>query len=725
MTGRVVCGILLAMLVPMTSITASADGPIASSSFVGFEDPLSEGGTWVALTSLWPGTGRVQKNDGAYPDPNTYTPTSTPACPNGHAGAWNTATMPADQYSEIVVGHVGSTNSNVGPIVRVQTSGPSVDSHWLWWASQPGGVNGLYRIDANGSSYSYDQVVTTSGVADGDRLRLIARGPVLYGLKNGVRQFIFNPEAASFRYPTGQAGILTYVGNCVREDSKIASWSAGAAPASSGTWASTNFAGTENPLDEGDRWYPLPGTAGFRKQDGLAIAENGGHNAEGAWGITPPAKQYSQVTLGTVGSPGGGQMGGGPIVRIDRSAHGLTGWLLFLWSDNPTLSGIYKLTSDASGNPIFTAMKYFTPTIVTGDRWGLMADGNVLTVSLNGTAQFTYTTDGSYPSGDVGIEAYTPAFTFAGWEGGAIPVDSQPPTAPTNLGATAAGSSQVNLAWTASTDNVGVTGYQVERCQGSGCSTFAQIATVTGIAYSDTGLAAGTSYSYRVRATDAAGNLSPYSNVASATTSGAAAATHFVMATNASPTAGSAFSFTVTAQDDAGNIATSYAGTVHFTSTDTSAGVVLPPDAQLTNGSGTFSATLIKAGAQNITATDTATATIVGWLHVTVSAASASTMTLNAPSRATALQAFNVTVTLKDQFGNVATGYRGTIHFSSSDPLATLPPNYTFAGSDAGVHQFAVTLATPPSQTITVADVANTSLGTTSPAITVVLPLLP
>src|SRR5262249_41471128 len=56
------------------------------------------------------------------------------------------------------------------------------------------------------------------------------------------------------------------------------------------------------------------------------------------------------------------------------------------------------------------------------------------------------------------------------------------------------------------------------RCQGSGCSNFTQIATPTGTSYNDTGLAASTSYSYRVRATDAAGNLSGYSNTASATT---------------------------------------------------------------------------------------------------------------------------------------------------------------------------------------------------------------
>ena len=102
--------------------------------------------------------------------------------------------------------------------------------------------------------------------------------------------------------------------------------------------------------------------------------------------------------------------------------------------------------------------------------------------------------------------------------GGTTPADAQAPTAPTNPTATAVSSSQITLSWTASTDNVGVTGYSVERCQGSGCSNFGQITTSPGTTFTDAGLSASTSYSYRVRATDAAGNLSGYSTVASATT---------------------------------------------------------------------------------------------------------------------------------------------------------------------------------------------------------------
>jgi hypothetical protein len=99
-------------------------------------------------------------------------------------------------------------------------------------------------------------------------------------------------------------------------------------------------------------------------------------------------------------------------------------------------------------------------------------------------------------------------------------VDRVAPTAPGNLVATAIGSSQIDLTWTASRDDVGVTGYRIERCREIGCTAFAEVAAPAGTntTYSDTGLTGAASYSYRVRATDAAGNLSEYSAVASATT---------------------------------------------------------------------------------------------------------------------------------------------------------------------------------------------------------------
>jgi glucose/arabinose dehydrogenase/chitodextrinase len=91
------------------------------------------------------------------------------------------------------------------------------------------------------------------------------------------------------------------------------------------------------------------------------------------------------------------------------------------------------------------------------------------------------------------------------------PADRSAPTAPTALTATPASGSKIDLTWTASTDDVGVAGYKIFR-DGT------EIATATGTSYSDTGLNDATTYSYTVRAYDAAGNTSAASNTASATT---------------------------------------------------------------------------------------------------------------------------------------------------------------------------------------------------------------
>jgi chitodextrinase len=97
--------------------------------------------------------------------------------------------------------------------------------------------------------------------------------------------------------------------------------------------------------------------------------------------------------------------------------------------------------------------------------------------------------------------------------------DTDPPSATGVLTATAMSGTQIDVSWGAATDNVGVVGYRLERCQGVGCTAFTKLGTtITGTSFSDTSLAVNTSYSYIVRAQDAAGNLGPYSNVASATT---------------------------------------------------------------------------------------------------------------------------------------------------------------------------------------------------------------
>jgi hypothetical protein len=129
-------------------------------------------------------------------------------------------------------------------------------------------------------------------------------------------------------------------------------------------------------------------------------------------------------------------------------------------------------------------------------------------------------------------------------------------------------------------------------------------------------------------------------------------------------------------------------------------------------GTHTFSATLKTAGAQSITVTDTTAAGLTGTDGgVTVNAAAASRFVISAPSSVTSGVAFSLTITVEDAFGNVVTGYTGTVHFSSTDVKATLPGNYTFTAADKGVHTFTrLVLRKRGNQRITITDALNSSI---------------
>src|SRR6266540_4363695 len=91
------------------------------------------------------------------------------------------------------------------------------------------------------------------------------------------------------------------------------------------------------------------------------------------------------------------------------------------------------------------------------------------------------------------------------------------------------------------------------------------------------------------------------------------------------------------------------------------------------------------------------------------------------PGSTTAGSAASATVTARDAYGNVASGYRGTVRFGSSDATAVLPADYTFTGIDAGTHTFpgSITLRTAGTQNISVHDIVAGALSTTGPSIQV------
>jgi hypothetical protein len=189
----------------------------------------------------------------------------------------------------------------------------------------------------------------------------------------------------------------------------------------------------------------------------------------------------------------------------------------------------------------------------------------------------------------------------------------------------------------------------------------------------------------------------------------AAAADHFdITDVPDSVEAGTSFDVTVTARDPYGNVAPDYQGTVHFDTSDPVGG--LPDDYTFTaadHGTHTFpqGGGLVTAGDQTVTATDVDTG-ISGSAVTTVTPAAADHFQVDAPDTAVSGQAFDLTVTALDPYGNVDTNTAGTVTFSSSDtdPNVVVPPDSQLTDG-VGYFPSGATLITVGDQTITASDV--------------------
>ncbi|RYF08881.1 MAG: hypothetical protein EOO40_07650, partial [Deltaproteobacteria bacterium] len=174
--------------------------------------------------------------------------------------------------------------------------------------------------------------------------------------------------------------------------------------------------------------------------------------------------------------------------------------------------------------------------------------------------------------------------------------------------------------------------------------------------------------------------------------------------------AGTGGTVSVASIDSYNNVATTYSGTIHFSSNDTQA--VLPADTTLSSGTGSFSVTLKTAGAsRSIRVNDTATTSATGSQLVTINPGSLATLRVTGlPGSVPAGLAETVTVAGADNYGNTASGYLGTVSFSSSDGSASLPATYTYVSGDAGSHSFSgLTFNTTGSQSITANDAGGLS----------------
>ena len=141
-----------------------------------------------------------------------------------------------------------------------------------------------------------------------------------------------------------------------------------------------------------------------------------------------------------------------------------------------------------------------------GTKIAFVTSNTYSNMGLSASTTYSYIVRASDVAGNMSANSNTATATTL-----ATSTDTTAPSTPSNLVATAASSARINLNWSASTDNVGVTGYAIYRDS-------SKIADTSATSFSDLGLSASTTYAYTVKAYDAAGNTSANSNIASATT---------------------------------------------------------------------------------------------------------------------------------------------------------------------------------------------------------------
>jgi chitodextrinase len=158
----------------------------------------------------------------------------------------------------------------------------------------------------------------------------------------------------------------------------------------------------------------------------------------------------------------------------------------------------------STDNVAVTGYKVFR----AGVQIGASAIASYTDIGLTTSTAYSYTVLAYDAAGNNSAQSASASATT---QAPAVVADLTPPSVPTNLTATAISSSQINLSWTASTDNVAVTGYKV--FQGN-----TLLATIAGTSYQNLALTPSTSYTYTVSAIDGAGNVSVLSSSATATT---------------------------------------------------------------------------------------------------------------------------------------------------------------------------------------------------------------
>jgi chitodextrinase len=193
----------------------------------------------------------------------------------------------------------------------------------------------------------------------------------------------------------------------------------------------------------------------------------------------------------------------GVIGAVGDSTSMSTGSLTTTNANDVLVASNYVSHSTTAADPSFTQQMITTDQDILEDR--------IVTSTGSYSAAATQNVTGPWI-------IQMAAFKAAGGGGGG---DVIAPSVPTNLATTQVTDTQINLGWTASTDNVAVTGYEVQRCQGASCTSWSTVGTPASAALNNTGLSPSTTYRFQVRARDAVPNWSNYSTIFNVTTSAA------------------------------------------------------------------------------------------------------------------------------------------------------------------------------------------------------------
>jgi chitodextrinase len=409
-----------------------------------------------------------------------------------------------------------------------------------WWKLVPSGLNGMKNlIVSDGSQPVFPDYIAASATPDGTLM--VAYVPPAHNgsftvdmtaMSGTTTARWFDPTSGAYTtlstsLPNTGTHVFAIPGlNSVGDQDWVLVLTAQTGPILPNGYYTTNFSAAENPISEGGVWLN-GGTDGVdwidvRTQPGLAYGNNQLIDFNDPTAVLKGTWGPDQTAIGTVHTvnPNGSIYEEVELrLRSTIAANSSTGYEV-LFSARPAPSW-YPYVQIVRWNGAIGSFTYLADTVGPGLQDGDVIKatvvGNVITAYQNGV-QILQAVDNTYTNGSPGIGFYgengsnNTDYGFTSFTAYDTPSgDTTTPSVPSGLSAVATSASQINLSWTASTDNVGVTGYRIYR-------DGVQVGVSASTSYSDTGLTASTLYTYTVSAYDAAANTSAQSSSANATT---------------------------------------------------------------------------------------------------------------------------------------------------------------------------------------------------------------